>query len=185
MAKMPGLKRAAALPTGPRLYALTREPQRYGPPGIPPPGFVTAKTSASEWPIYWALAHIFNRPTPGHLRDFPYMGGQPIWQFQAFAETGSERATNIDFVVWPSFGKGTPVAIRIQTEFFHNFASNDTQVYDIVQRDRLENGFEVVDLFDQDFMRDKTGSAAIVLCKQAIGLIERLNVHTSGRVQRV
>ena len=181
---LPMLKRAPAIKTGPKLYRMTEEPQRYGPPGDPPPGFVTAKTSATEWQPYWGLARITGYPKPEHVRSYPFMGGPPYWTYQAFADAGSDRQTNIDFVIW-GWGDATPIAIRIQTEFFHNFASIDTQIYDITQRDRLENGFEVIDLYDFDYMNDPTGKAVIVLLKDAMGLIERPSAIRTGRVQRV
>jgi hypothetical protein len=186
MARLPSLPGVTSIrSTGPRLYKLSQEPMRYGPPGAPPPGFVTAKTSASEWPIYWALAQVFKVPPPEGLRQFPYVGGPPIWTYQAFADAGAERETNIDFVIWGSFQNALPVAIRIQTEFFHNFAMIDTQIYDVTQRERLSNGFYVVDIYDFDFLRDTTGEAAVIAVKRAMGMIERPNPIRSGAVQRV
>jgi hypothetical protein len=184
MARLPTLKRPTVISTGPKLYRSTEEPQRYGPPGEPPLGFVTPKTSATEWPPYWGLAHIFGYPKPEHVRSFPFNGGPPYWEYQGFVEASSDKQTNVDFIIW-GIGNASPIAIRIQTEFFHNFASNDTQFYDIVQRDRLQNGFEVVDLYDYEYMRDETGRAVIVLLKQAMGLIETPNPIRSGAVQRV
>jgi hypothetical protein len=181
---LPKLKRPTLFSTGPRIYRLNEEPVHIGPPGDPPPGFVTPKTSATEWPPYWGLAQITGYPKPEYVRNFPFNGGPPVWEYQGFAEAGSEKQTNVDFIVW-GYPGATPVAIRILTEFFHNFASNDTQIYDITQRDRLQNGFEVVDIYDQDYMRDTTGRAIIVLLKGAMGLIERPPVIRSGRVQRV
>jgi hypothetical protein len=182
---LPTLKRPATLPTGPRLYQLNKTPEHLGPPGPPPEGFVTPKTSATEWPVYWGLARITGYPEAKYVRSSPFIGGPPVWTYQAFAEAGNDKQSNIDFVVWNPQPGGTPVAIRVQTEFFHNFASIQTQLYDIIQRDRLENGFEVVDLYDFDYMRDKSGSAVIVLLKGAMGLIERPSAIRSGRVQRV
>lgn len=180
----PKLKRAPVLKTGPRLYRLHEKPVTYGPPGDPPPGFVTASTSATEWPPYWGLARIFGYPKPEDVRSFPFLGGPPYWQYQGFAEIGGERSASVDFIVW-GFGNATPVAFRIQTEWFHNFADIDTQLYDAIQRDRMENGFEVVDIYDQDYMRDPTGKAIIVLLKDGMGLIERPSVIRTGRVQRI
>lgn len=184
MPPLPKLKRPPAILKGPRIYQLTQEPRRIGPPGDPPLGFVTPKTSATEWPPYWGLARITGFPKPSRVRTFPFLGGPPAWEYQGFAEAGADRRTNIDFIVW-NYPGATPIAIRILTEFFHNFANIDTQFYDRIQRDRLENGFEVFDLFDYQYMRDVTGQAVIVLLKQAMGLIEGPSPVRSGVVQRV
>lgn len=171
--------------TGPRVYRLGSEPEHLGPPGEPPPGFVTPKTSATEWPPYWGLARIFGTPKADRVRTGPFIGGPPIWTYQAYVDANAGKSANIDFVVWNPYPRGTPIAIRIQTEFFHNFARNDTQVFDILHKERLSRGFAVVDIYDFDYMRDGTGQAIIVLLKDALGMIERPSAIRTGRVQRV
>lgn len=185
MARLPKLKAPPAISRGPRIYQLDKRPESIGPPGQPPPGFVTPKTSATEWPVYWGLARITGYPKPEEIRSFPFVGGPPLWTYQAFADAGNERATNVDFMVYGGFAKAKPIAIRVQTEFFHNYAPITKQFYDRIQRSNLQSGHEVVDIYDQDYMRDPTGAAVIVLLKEAMGIIERPNVITSGRVQRV
>lgn len=185
MPALPSLKKAPVIKHGPRLYALQQEPEHLGPPGEPPPGFVTPKTSATEWPPYWGLARIFGTPKADMLRRGPFIGGPPIWTYQAYVDANAGKSANIDFVVWNPYPRGTPIAIRIQTEFFHNFASNDTQVFDILHKERLSRGFAVVDIYDFDYMRDGTGAAIIVLLKDALGMIERPSAIRTGRVQRV
>lgn len=188
MPKPPKLARTRKAPVvqhGPRVFAPTTEPERLGPPGEPPPGFVTAKTSATEWPPYWGLAQIFGFPLAKNVRRPPFEGGLPFWTYQAYVDAQAASATNIDFVIWQPFREGTPIALRIQTEFFHNFASAATQAYDLTHRERLQGGFEVVDIYDFDYMRDKTGQAIIVLLKRAMGLIEPGTPQRSGRIQRL
>jgi len=182
---LPALKKPTAISRGPRIYGMGQKGEVLGPPGVAPPGFVTAKTSASEWPIYWALARITGYPAADDVRKFPFVGGPPIWTYQAFADAGNERKSNIDFVVWGPFPKAQPVAIRIQTEFFHNFTTIENQIYDITMRDRLESGFEVYDIYDYEYIRDPSGSAAIIKCKQAMGMIGGGREISRGTVQRV
>lgn len=184
-ATLPKLRGPVAIARGPNVYRLNEEPYRLGPPGDPPPGFVTPKTSATEWPVYWGLARILQTPDPKYVRSSPFVGGPPIWTYQAYVEAGSDKSSNLDFVVWQPGARGKPIGIRVQTEFFHNFANNETQVYDIIHRDRLEKGFAVVDLYDSDYMRDPTGSAVIVLLKEALGLIERPRMGSGRTAQRV
>lgn len=185
MATLPRLKKPPAVKRGPRIYQATKEPDRYGPPGDAPEAFLTQQTTQTEWIIYWALARIFNNPTPDKVRHAPFEGGWPIWTYQAYVDAQADSQTNIDFVIWAPNGEAKPIAIRIQTEFFHNFANVSTQIYDITHRERLQNGFEVVDIYDYMFLRDESGQAAILLCKLAMGLIEPAQVITSGAVQRV
>src|SRR5690606_25402309 len=51
----PRLRSFPVMPRGPRLYKLDPDHAKSG-PGEPPPGFVTATTSATEWFVYWAVA---------------------------------------------------------------------------------------------------------------------------------
>lgn len=182
---LPVLRKPTAISRGPRVYQLGKKPVALGPPGAVPAGFVTAKTSASEWPIYWALARITGYPDAEDVRKFPFVGGPPIWEYQAFVDAGSDKQNNVDFMVWGPFRDATPVAIRIQTEFFHNFAQIGQQFYDITTRDRLENGMEVHDIYDYSYLRDESGAAAIIEVKKAMGLIGGGREITRGTVQRV
>jgi hypothetical protein len=182
---LPKLSKPAAISRGPRIYQMNTKPQVLGPPGEPPVGFVTPKTSATEWPPYWGLARITGYPRAEDVRKFPFVGGPPIWTYQAFVETGSTKSSNVDFMVWGPFQNATPVAIRIQTEFFHNFTTIENQIYDIIMRDKLESGFDVHDLYDYQYMRDPSGSAIIVLLKRAMGLIGGGPEISRGTVQRV
>lgn len=182
---LPKLKRPPTIATGPKIYRLQSEPYRLGPPGEPPPGFVTPKTSATEWPVYWGLARIFREPSPERVRTGPFVGGPPIWTYQAYVDAGAEKSANVDFVVWNPGPRGKPIAIRVQTEAYHLFANNDTQVFDILHRERVSGGYTVIDIFDYDFMRDGTGQAIIVILKQALGLIERPDPISTGAVQRI
>jgi hypothetical protein len=52
-------------------------------------------------------------------------------------------------------------------------------------RDKLENGFEVYDIYDFQYMRDPSGSAIIVQLKRAMGLIGGGPEISRGTVQRV
>jgi hypothetical protein len=181
-----GPKKAPVVSRGPRVYNLTKEPTHLGPPGEPPEGFLTVKTTRPEWYIYWALARVLGMGAKARdVRSAPFDGGLPLWTYQAYVDASAAAQTNIDFVIWAPFPRGTPIAIRVQTEYFHNFASSATQAYDRTHRERLQGGFEVADVFDFDFMRDKTGRAAVVLVKKILGLIEPGNAQRSGRLQRV
>ncbi len=182
---LPKLSKPAAISRGPRIYQMNTKPQVLGPPGEPPVAFVTPKTSATEWPPYWGLARITGYPRAEDVRKFPFVGGPPIWTYQAFVETGSTKSSNVDFMVRGPFQNATPAAIRIQTEFFHNFTTIENQIYDIIMRDKLENGFEVYDIYDYQYMRDPSGSAIIIKLKQAMGLIGGGPEISRGTVQRV
>jgi hypothetical protein len=185
MAKLPRLPHPPVVKRGPALYKTERDAQHIGWPGDPPPGFITVKTTATEWVVYWGLSQIFGKPEPEDLRHPPYVGYPGIWQYQAYVDAQLASATNIDFVVWSAYPSGTPIAIRVQTEFFHNYASNDQQVYDLIHRERLEGGFDVVDVFDFDFLHDESGRAIILILKEALMMIERPHAQRSGRTQRV
>src|SRR5690606_6206587 len=77
--------------------------------------------------------------------------------------------SKIDFVVYPnpkSFG--LRIAFRIQTEYFHNFASSETQAYDAMQYQTLSDYNRVTDLYDYEFAEDPTGQAACILIKRAL-----------------
>lgn len=170
--KLPTLRKPAALPTGPRMFRplpLDEQPIRPG-PGEPPPGFVNARTSRTEWFIYWGLATIFKNPVDP--RQPPFFGGWPDWTFQqALDDVGAV----LDFIINnPGNGMNT-VALRVVTEYWHLYTSNQKQASDEMQKDALSAYYTVIDVYDQDFINDPTGQATIVTLKNVLGMIERPN----------
>jgi len=183
---MPALKkptRQAVRPTGPRLYGLGTAPRRVGGPGEPPPGFVGATTSKSEWFVYWALAVVFNDPPADRLRTPPYYGGKD-WGYQVAVDGGrrSKGGSVPDFFVYlPS----DILILRLSTERFHYFAGPVKQAYDEFQRGGLERLGSVVDIYEQDILRGANGSGAVKAVKKAVGGQEKVNLVRSGLGRRV
>ena len=178
---LPRIRKPAARPTGPRDIARIMRVDRVQGPGEPPPGFLYARNSVSEWVIYWALAVIFNNPTDPRVG--PFLGGWPEWTYQSGQGQGAGSAV-VDFVVYrPGFG-GRNVGLRIQTERFHIFSSAMKQFTDLMQRENLERSMDIVDIYEQDYLNDPSGAAAIKLCKAACGLIEAGNPLVTGTAMR-
>jgi hypothetical protein len=78
--------------------------------------------------------------------------------------------------------------VRLQSSYFHLFAPAGKQALDSVQLTNLlgmEAGaytVNVVDIYEQSFMGPGTedGQAAVVLCKETLGLIRRVDPLTAG-----
>lgn len=178
----PRLATIAAIPRGPSLYHIPKE-LRIGTtgPGEPPAGFITPTNSVSEWIIYWGLCKVFNQPKDP--RQGPFIGVPGLWQYQVpFDTNGQIRSPGsqvIDFTIEPhELTRGTPVAIRVQTERYHVFTDQVTQGREQLLRSRLARDYVVRDLYEQNFMLDKTGQAAVISVKNALrGVIEPNPVH--------
>lgn len=182
--KLPPILKPETVKRGPRLYEFGKDHGHTGGPGDPPPGFVTIKTTATEWPIYWALAKVFGSPAADKIRRGPFLGGPPWWSYQSYVDVGGLKDTNYDFMVFQPNPYSQPVAIRIQTEGYHNFVPNAKHQYDVLHRARGEERFDVVDIYDYLYLGDESGTAAILAVKCALQLIEPPNpVYTHG-VQR-
>src|SRR5215203_853517 len=92
--KMPPMPQLGRLPRPPRLRnkpaTAPRGPRIYhrGEPPIPgsnifmtpPPDFVTAHTSLTEWMCFYALYLLTGLPKDPFHR--PYIGGLPLWTYQ-------------------------------------------------------------------------------------------------------
>lgn len=170
--KVPRLKRPPAMPTGPRMYRplpLDQQDVVQG-PGEPPPGFVTPRTSKTEWYVFWGLATIFKNPADP--RQPPFLGGWPDWTYQhAIDDAGAV----IDFVVNNPGKSMNSVALRVVTEYWHLYTSAQKQATDEMQKEALSAYYTVIDLYDFDFINDPTGAATIVTLKNVLGMIERPN----------
>jgi len=183
--KLPPIPKPPVVKRGPKLYEFGKDHGHTGGPGDPPPGFVTIKTTATEWPIYWALAKVLGTPAADKIRVGPFRGGPPHWQYQSYLDLGGLKSSNFDFVVWQTNPYTSPVAIRVQTEFFHSFTTNAKHQYDVLHRLRAEENFDVVDIYDSYFMEDPSGQAAILLVKMALQLIEPPNPIYTHAIRRV
>lgn len=178
--KLPTIRTKATRPTGLRI--IPKGEELISGPGKSPPGFVSGKTSESEWPIYWAFSRIFKNPM--NPRSAPFLGGSPDWFYQSEQNTlfGISGATNVDFVIYQS---PTIIGIRLLSERYHLFTSSEKQAYDEQQKSALEAaGVTVFDLYEDEYLNDPSGQAAIIACKRAIGRLASLNPLTSGTALR-
>ena len=182
--KLPSIPKPPVVKRGPRIYQFGKEQRHTGGPGDPPPGFITIKTTATEWPIYWALAKVLGAPAADKVRTAPFLGGPPAWSYQSYIDVGGLKQSNFDFMVWQPNPYSAPVAIRCQTEGFHNFVNNAKHVYDKLHRSRAEDDFDVVDIYDYLYLGDKSGQAAILAVKYALQLIEPPNPVYTHAVRR-
>lgn len=155
-ARIPQVPRQTLRPEPPRKFSRILKAKRMQGPGIAPKGFVKATTSRSEWFIYWALLRILGP------------AGENEWGFQISSNNGGAI---IDFVIWKYKQR---LAFRVQSERFHLATASEKHRYDILQRQMLErSGYKVVELYEEHFLKDESGQAAIKLVKLALKGIEK------------
>lgn len=158
-----------ATPTGPKRYRLDAEVIVVGGPGPAPPGFVTATTSYPEWMWFWAMTKLKGP-----------MGPANGWAYQD-AQAGGRSMPGgsiVDFVV---FDRVPRLAIRIQTERFHQAFGAAKIGYDIEQMITLERlGFTVANVWDQDFANDPSGKAVLRVCREVLGGIHQRDPIATG-----
>ena len=173
---VPKLRRMPVYAYGPRELRLREEPRRNLGPGEPPPGFIRATTSKSEWWMYWALAKIFN--DPAEPRRPPFYGGQK-WGFQLAINGGRQvpGGAVVDFIVYL---EGETIGLRLQTPYFHYLTSPLKQFLDEKQAGGLSRYMTVRDVFEVDILEDQSGSGAIRTIVGVLGGRERINPATAG-----
>ena len=146
-------------------------------PGEPPHGFVGGTTSRSEWFLYWAFTKLLGPPGTG-ARDY-------TWEYQQSFQGGRHipGGAVVDFVIY------TPmytVLCRLVSFYFHFAAGSGKQASDLEQRIRLsessDNSLVVIDVYEEDFIHDETGEAALRVASLAISGIEMPNPIATGMV---
>jgi hypothetical protein len=181
----PTIRTFVTKPTGQRQYQYSTRSfgQVKGGPGAPPPGFLTATNSVTEWMVYWAFARIYANPKDPRIG--PFHGGPPQWTYQQPVLGGrfTPLGAVTDFIDWRPYS-GRPVIVRVQTEHWHLFASTEKQIEDLMQKARLGDRADVVDIYDYQFTDDPTGQSVIQVVKSAVGLIETPDPLRAGVVQR-
>ena len=169
---------------GPRALRLTVTPERLSiGPGEPPPGFVTATTSASEWIAYWASSRVFHDPPDP--RKPPYFGGLH-WGYQKALDGGrrEQGGAVIDYIYWLP---GETIGVRLQTARFHDAAGPEKEALDRAQLLSLSWiwGVTIKDLDEQEIIADRTGEAAIRRLVELLGGRERINPGVAGTYRAV
>ena len=169
---------------GPRDLRLMVTPTRLSiGPGEPPPGFVTATTSASEWIAYWASAVVFHDP-PDPRRP-PDFGGRD-WGYQKSLDGGrrEQGGAVIDYIYWLP---GETIGMRLQTARFHDAAGPEKEAMDRAQLVALswQWGITIKDLDEQDIIADRTGEAAVRRLVELLGGRERINPGVAGTYRPV
>jgi len=163
-------KRLASLPTfprGPKFLDFASLP-KVGGYGEPPPGFISPSNSQAEWPPFWGLGKIFG--VPKNPRRGPFIGFPGIWEYQVpFQGGATPGGTHIDFVVYPhELTRGRPIALRIVTERFHLNVDPRKRAKDMVQEAALSTSYVVVDIYEQNFLFDRSGQTIIKLLKHVL-----------------
>lgn len=130
--------------------------------------FATGTTSAPEGFIYWALTKLLGP------EDYS------TWTYQASVLNGrhSPGGAVVDFVVYlPNVTLG----FRIQTYRFHEDAPVSKRIYDVEQLIAIFRAdFMVIDIFEQDFLYDETGQAAIKVVLEALSNLQRPDPIATG-----
>ena len=186
LVRPPIIRTPTVLPRGPKLYQEAKDKGYRSPIAEPPPGFVGAHTSISEWVVYWGLSKVLGFPEDP--RQPPFIGYPPVWYYQSEQLGGRRQAGGavVDFVVaGGNRYRHEDVGFRLQTERFHLYADTDTHFADQVQLWRLSENMEVIDLYDYTFLPDPTGQAVIIVLKDALAGRVEPNPITDGTTQRV
>lgn len=181
----PVIRVASQLPHGPRQFRYSVNQEVRGGPGEPPPGFLGPTVSRTEWTMYWAIQKVLVPQIEAKDTGPPFRGSPPEWTYQRPYMEGRQAPGGavVDFVIWRT-QTGTPLFIRLQTERWHVFADRAKVVSDQFQRQRLMDQADVVDIVDAEFSHDPTGQACIVLVKEALGLIQRIDPITAATAKR-
>ncbi len=163
----PAVPKHTIMPRGPAALRLGTKPVYVGGPGSPPPGFLRGTNSLTEWFCVWAMLKIKGKEGQG-------------WSYQQ-AEAGGRAlpgGTIVDVVVWDVFPN---LAIRIQTERFHEAVPTDKHAYDNEQRELLQRfGFRVIDVWERHFIFDETGRTVLKIMRDALAGVERPSPITRG-----
>lgn len=179
------LRTFSAIPRGPRQYKFTLEGDIRGGPGTPPPGFLVASNSLTEWYVYWACFKALQIGLEAETTGPPFEGVPGFFTYQTPMQGGRSLPGGAipDFVVERT-RTGIPVIIRVVTEYWHLYTDNEKQVRDELQKQRLDDEVDIVDVYDNEFMHDPTGAATVVVLKKAAGLIQSPDQLYSATAKR-
>lgn len=184
----PSLPKSPTVPRGPRWEQSlrSRAKQNTG-PGSAPDGFVGGTTSSVEWVFYWALFKAF--APNSNPRTPPFWGIDGVFRYQKNFQGGrSPGGQVIDFVV--EYGPHVRVrtGIRIQTYQYHEKGTRQIEA-DRVRKGHIASVMDVVDVWDYQLLLPNgtagDGQQAIIVAKQAVGMIDPISRLAAGNVRAV
>jgi hypothetical protein len=76
------------------------------------------------------------------------------------------------------------VGIRLQTDRFHLTAGPEKQAYDEAQLRNLSRQMVILDIFEQDFIGDKSGESVVRVIADTLGGRGRVNPLRSGTYRK-
>jgi hypothetical protein len=131
--------------------------------------------------VFWAFARVLRDPKDP--RKPPFVGGAN-WEYQKAVDGGRIVGGQVvDFVyVHP---KGKTIGIRVQTERWHIMTDAATQLQDFFLKTNQRAVDQIVDIYDQDFISDKTGQAVCAVVANAIKGNQAYAPPFAGRSQRI
>jgi hypothetical protein len=175
--------RAPVAPKGPRLYHMGTKPVVQTAFMTPPPGFVGAHNSATEWMCYLALALITGLPKSPFAP--PFVGGLPKWAYQKSEQGGRVPGGSVsDFVVLNTNGTAQ-IGIRVETEHFHIWTDGAKQQKDIYIATHLKTVNKIVRVYDQMFIDDPTGEKVCRIMALAMKGVELPSPIFFGTAERI
>lgn len=145
-------------------------------PGTPPPGFVSATTSGSEWIMYWALWKVLHED--GDPRRPPFHGGLHFdYQVPLGGGRHNPGGTVVDFVVkLPR----RDIGLYLQTDRYHLTAGARQTAFDQQKLLQAARYMKVVPVFESDIIADPTGEQACRTMVGALGGRAQINPKTAG-----
>lgn len=163
---------------GPRFLRRNKLPTPQPDWCTPPPNFVGAHTSTTEWMIYAAISKLTGDPPDP--RKPPYVGGVN-WTYQDPLLGGrlTKGGQVCDFLVhWG----GEEVCIRLQTEYFHIQADAAKKADEFFEKTHADR---IIDIYDQAFTADCTLRAAVAAVANALAGRDAPNPAALGTAQQV
>lgn len=144
--------------------------QASGPDSLPDTMFFGNQRTRSEKYLYWALLKLLGPEWEGR------------WEYQGHSSANSQVRgfARVDFII---FGSRYDIGVRVQTYRFHGNVDPFKQTYDIEQFLALHTRyFQVVDVFEKDYIHDETGQAAIQVMLEVINNRQRINPLAAGNI---
>lgn len=161
---------------GPERANLGRKADRVVGPGLPPPGFLMAWNSKSEWVAYWSIAKALGNPRDP--RRGPFKGGTN-WSYQSSFGGGRQALGGqvVDFVVNLPY---ETIGIMLQSDRFHLTTDPSKSALDVARARSLASAMRVEELYERDLITDPTGEQAVKTVVDLFGGRKRMSPKTAG-----
>src|SRR5690606_18517084 len=135
--------------------------------------------------VYWAVAKVLKQPKDP--RQPPFMGHPGVWEYQhpMMGGRAGRGGAVADFRILPGNVVDGEILIRVRASRYHLFTDASRRAVEGLLLTRMARFGRVVDVYEQDSIRDDSAQAVIRDVRRALDGGKSQDPRSAGTAKRL